>query len=356
MGGSQASQILPFAYGTSRKPVPVGVIPFTAGTTQQLKIPKAGFLSRLRFYFVGAITFGTAGTTAVVPLWNLIQNYSLANSLGYSYRNMSGDSLAFCNRIFTKTYQDPILGSPLWVAPNNASTTANQTISFALRDEIAFNDGLNFDKFMLSAQTLDNDLILSFTFAAITALNTNTSVVSALSGNIYVTAEYYTVPDVTKYALPDTSVVQQIIDDSTYTAVVAGDNYVHLTPIQGPEFLGVGMQFTLAGVQDPLTEATNVQRVRVVVNGTDTIMDWSAADLIQFYVERFGRSPSYGYLYLDFSDDLGMANAMGPVERLAFSTQAYSQIDLLLTLSSSATVTAPSGIKLVKRMQSEVAA
>lgn len=360
----------PFAYGTTRRPVPIslgGRLNYPVGTTANITvslspIPKSGFLSRLRYEFVGGFTVGTLGTQVNIPIWNMITNYSLTNSLGYAYRNMVGESMYFMDQIIRGTPGDPVIAAPTASFPVLTSTGA-KTFAVVLYDDIGMNDGINFDRFLLSAQTLDNDLTASFTYSGTTApltTGTGTGALVITPGTFFmtcnVTAEYYTVPDTSQYLLPDTSIVQQIIDDPTYTTVVAGVNNINLLPIQGPEFLGVGFQVFTNGTFDSANALTNVLGVQMIANGTDTIMQWTGQDLIQAYYERFNRAPVDGWFYLDFCDDISLPNAMGPVERLVFSTQAYSQLTLQVTLASGTNVTAPNSIKLLKRMQSEVAA
>lgn len=352
MKGNEQAQLLPFAYGTSKKYVNLGTIAYSAGATSQLKVTKSGFLSSIEAAFNGTVTVGTAGTSGSPTPWNLISNYNLTANLGFQYRSMSGDRMYFNNQLQYRGANDPVTASSTFHNYNPASATA-QTVAFVLTDLISLNRGLNFDKYLISCQTLDQDTYVSFTFAATSAIKANTEVITSVTGNFTITAEFYTVPDTSKFALPDTSIVQQIIEDTGYTNVVAGDNNVSLTPIQGPEYTTLAFKVTINGVADTADYASQVSRVRIFANATDPIYDWTAQQLLQMQNDHYRRNLPAGWFVLNFLDDISLVNSVGPVERLALSTQAYSQLTLDVTITGS--VSGTSTIVLLKRMQSEVA-
>lgn len=351
--GKDQPQLLPFAYGTSKKYVNVGTVAYANGATSQIKLPKSGFLSSVELAFNGTATVGTAGASGSPSPWNLIANYSLTANLGFQYRSLSGDRLYFRNQLQNGGSNDPVTASKTFKNYNPTSASA-QTVAFVLTDLISLNRGLNFDKYMISCQTLDQDTYISLTFGAPSAIVANTEVITSVTGNFVITAEFYTVPDTSKFALPDTSIVQQIIEDASYTSVVASDNMINLTPIQGPEYTTLAFKVTVNSVPDSADYASQVSRVRIFANATDPIYDLTGQQLLQMQFDHYGRALPAGWFVLNFLDDISLVNAVGPVERLALSTQAYSQLTLDVTLTGS--VSGSSSIVLLKRMQSEVAA
>lgn len=352
MKGNEKAQLLPFAYGTSKKYVNLGTVAYSAGSTVQLKVTKSGFLSSIEAAFNGTVTVGTAGSAGTPQPWNLISNYSLTANLGFQYRSLSGDRLYFNNQLHARGSNDPVLNSGTFNNYNPTSATA-QTVAFVLTDLISLNRGLNFDKYLISCQTLDQDTYISLTFAATSAIKANTEVISSVTGNFTITAEFYTVPDTSKFALPDTSIVQQIIEDTSYTNVLSGENQIGLTPIQGPEYTTLAFKVTINGAADPANYNSQVSRIRIFANATDPIYDWTAQQLLQMQYDHYGRNLPAGWFVMNFLDDISLVNAVGPVERLALSTQAYSQLTLDVTITG--TVSGTSNIVLLKRMQSEVA-
>lgn len=354
-----------FALGTSLFPTPIaglgGPLVYNSGSVSTLTpIPKTGFLGRLRFTMTGTVRFSTAASpTYVVPWWRLIQNYTLQNSLNYPYRSWNGgtaDDLWFAQQLYNQVAGgDPVIQSSNWSTADPTSTSATQTFSFTWVDEIWHNDHLNFSRYLISAMTTSNDITINMTWAPTTVLQQNGAVISALSASVAVSAEFLTVPNPAVYNWPRRNLIQQQIGDGSYNTPSAGLNAVNLTPIQGPEFLGLGIQVTQAGVPISLAPGSPLQSVNILVNGSIPLYQFTTADLVSRYESMFRRSPAYGYLYLDFSNDLGLVNAMSHTHRKVLSTAKYSQLTVQVQLAPSFTGGAGSKINLFKRLQASYA-
>jgi len=361
-GGNKKSQKLPFALGTSLYPVPIngvgGALTYSAnGQSTLTPIPKTGFLGRLRYNYSGTIEFSTAASqNYLVPMWRIIANYQLVNSLNYPYRSLNGDDNWFEQQIMaTQGLEDPVTDSSTWT-PVNPTVTTLQNWAFTLVDEIWNNDGVNFSRYLLSAMTTSNDLTINILWANPSALQQHGAVISTLTGTAQVSAEYLTVPDPAKYEWPRRNLVQQIVGDPSYNTPAAGQNTVNLTPIQGPEFTGLGVQVVNAGVPDPLyASESNIQGINILVNGSIPLYQFNLDDLLSLYERRFGRQPNYGYLYLDFMNDLGLVNAMSHTHRKVLSTSKYSQISVVVNLGNGFFGGAGSRINLFKRTQQKYA-
>jgi hypothetical protein len=354
--GKQA--LKPFAMGTTLFPVPIsglgGPLTYSAnGISTLTPIPKTGFLGRLRFQVSGTIAFSTVATaTYVVPLWRIIQNYTLQNSLNYPYRSWNSDDVWFAQQIETDTGFDPLIGSSLDTQPNPLTVTTVQNFSFTFVDEIWNNSGINFSRYLLSAMTTSNDLTINITWANATALQQNSAVISTLTAAIAVTAEYLTVPSPKIYQWPKRNLVQQMVGDPSFNAPKAGQNNINLTPIQGPEYLGLGIQVVDSGTPDTLLAATTkIQSINILVNGSIPLYQYTFADLVSNYERMFRRAPNYGYLYLDFMNDLSVVNAMSHTHRKVLSTAKYSQITVQVNLTTAFNGNSGSKIGLFKRTQ-----
>ena len=366
--GTAPPPVKSFAQGTSPYPVPIQgpggplTAAATGGNTSVLTpIPKSGFLAGLRYAVTGTLTVGTiASANYTVPLWRLFGNYTVQNSLNYPYRSLSGDDVREWARVTNPAgANDPIVNSYTFASPT-MTALATVPFSFTFFDPIAQNDGVNFSRYLLSAMTTSNDLSVLVTWLAqgnLAQLQQNGAVISSYTATAAVSAEYLTVPDPTKYAWPRRSLVQQVVGDPSYNTPAIGLNVVNLTPIQGPEYTGLGIQVMGAnGVLDPLTLANSaVQEIDIYVNGTIPLYQFTLADILQKYEQLFQRPCANGYLYLDFTSDLSIPNVMSHTHRKVLSTSKYSQISVRVTLNNKFTAGAGARIGLLKRTQQSYA-
>lgn len=360
-----------FAEGTALFPVPIPSAslnvnaPAVSTPTMLTPVPKSGFIARLRFNISGTITVGTLGTAYTVPLWRLIQNYTLQNSLSYPYRSLDGDSIREWMRICgPQGTFDPITNSSTF---QNPVVTAAATVNYAFgfTDNIGQNDGVNFSRYLLSALNTSNDLTVVITWipiGSLSRLQANTVVFTSYTANVQVSASYYTVPNANPangdvYAWPKRNIVQQVVNDPSFSAVTVGENDVNITPISGPEFTGLGFQVVAAaGALDPLTPNGGfVSEIDIYVNGTIPLYQFKIADLIERYENLFGRSPANGYIYLDFMSDLSLPNVMSHVHRKVLSTSKYTQITAKIFTTANYTTGVGAFINVFKRTQQKYA-
>ena len=354
-----------FALGTSLFPVPIsglgGPLAYSSGSVSTLTpIPKTGFLGRLRYQCKGTIQFSTAASSSyVVPIWRIIQNYTLQNSLNYPYRSWNGgtvDDLWLAQQVYAaQGGGDPLTSSLNWLGINPSITTA-QAFSFTWTDEIWHNPDVNFSRYILSAMTTSNDLTINMTWAPVTVLQQLGAIVSSFTMGVAATAEFLTVPNPNVYNWPRRNLIQQQIGDPSFNRPAAGLNAINLTPIQGPEFLGLGVQIIDSGAPISLAPGTSpLQAINLLVNGSIPLYQWTASDLVANYEKLFRRSPQFGTLFLDFSNDLGLVNAMSHTHRKVLSTAKYSQLTLQVQLSTGFSGAAGSAINLWKRLQASYA-
>lgn len=368
-GGGHRDGLRPFAEGTSDYPTPIqglgGTLTAAAagGNVATLTpIPKTGFVGVLKHTVSGTITVGTLGAAYTLPLWRLMQNYTLQNSLAYPYRNLNGDDIwQWANISSGRSNFDPITSSLTFVNPV-VTATGSKPFQFSFTDNIALNDGVNFSKYLLAALTNSNDLTINVQWLAQSALATlvpsgNAAVYSSYTASDAVSAVFDSVPDPDKYYWPDTSKVQQVIGDPSFSQTAVGLNSINLTPISGPDFLGLGIQVLgSGGVPDTLVPATSgIGQVQLLVGGSIPLKTFSLADLIRSQEDIYGRSPANGYLYLDMCSDLGIPNNMSATMRKALATTKYAQMTVAVTLNSNYTPGSGGRINLLKRTQQSYA-
>jgi hypothetical protein len=365
----------PFADGTTDFPTPIQGLgsALTAAAnggnvTPLTPVPKTGFVGQFNHQLAGNLTVGTLGTNYQIPLHRILANYSLVNSLQYPYRNLNYDDVWFWANI-GQQYTGPldsIYGSGTLQMPVVTSTGA-KAYQFSFTDWIGLNDGANFSKYLLSALTNSNDLTILITWlnsANLAYLGANGNVVTytAYTASDAVSCVYNTVPNADEWYWPDTSKVQQCIGDPSFGTLAAGaQNNVNLTPISGPDFLGIGIQViwntSSAGwLVDPLTPAgSGINQIALLVGGTIPLKTYTLSDMIRAYEMRFGRTPAYGYLYIDMTTDMGLPNNMSQIMRKALATTKYAQLTLQVITNANQTAGAGAKINVFKRTQQQYA-
>jgi hypothetical protein len=357
--GGNAPQLLPYALGARRIPIPLGSIPFAAGSQTNFKLPKTGLLGALQLRFVGTVTVGTAGAATTPQLWNIIKNYLVTANLGYQYRNMDGETLLLKADMDFDGNNDVLTGSPTFKTYNPASATA-QPVNFVLEDHISLNEDLNFTDFMVSCQTYDDDKYVSITFGAITDIigEGGTEVITSITGTLFIDGLYFSIPDLKQYALPPTlgKQTQQCLTDAGYSGglvVANADNTIHLTPVQGPRYMQIAYKCKFNGVSDTADVNSLVNTVVLKANSSVELERYAAQTLIQRAYNLYGRKLLNGWVLLDYLSDIGIPNRMSPIRRNNYSTEEFSTLDLILNLGA-ATVTGNTYIKIFKRIWSPV--
>lgn len=340
---------LPFLQGTRPIWKAIASIPITPGLqAADVKIPKNGWLGKLRFQHSGTATVTGAGSAGSPLLQNIIGSYVLSLGGNYQYRNIDGESLMIKAEIEFAGNGDPVLNGPNYTTYNPASATA-QPYFYDVWDTIALNDGLNADECLLAAQARNYDLILSLFFNPVSSVVANTEVVT-LTGTLTVYGWYFLDADYNTFQAPDDSYVQQVIDDKSYTAVAVGDNVIPVVPINGPEYWGIAFQPIYNNVVDTRGPTSATTRVRLRVNNGQDIMDLSAQALADENYKMFGRNLPRGYYYIDFLSDTSIVNAVSPYRTRSLSTVTLNQLELIVTVAAGTTVS-NSRIKLIKRLR-----
>ena len=348
-------KVAPFAAGTRAVPMPITQWTYVPGQQVSYVLPKSGFLSALRFRFSGTVTVGVAGAATTPRLERVIGNYLLSANYGYQYRNLDGDTLKLKTELENPFVSNAVTAAGTWRNYNPASATA-QPVNFVLEDHVDLNDQLNFDRFLISAQTIDSDRVIQITFGQQNDIiaETGTETITTVAGTLFLEGLYFTVPDTSRYALPNTAEVQQCLVDTSYTGVVVGTNTINLTPVQGPRYAQIAFKPVFNGVSDSVNFASAITGIRLRANNQEDLLNYSGQALIWRMASLYRKSFPPGWFVLDFLSDIGIPNQASPLMRDVVSTEAFSTLWLNVDVANGTTLGATPVIKLFKRIVAPV--
>jgi hypothetical protein len=357
------ASLYPFLFGTQEQRVPIATIAITPGLkAATVRIPKNGYLCKMLYRFVGSATVGTAGTAGTPNLFNLLSNVALSYNGGFLYRQVDGESLYVMNcarRLgafgvggAAGVNNNPVTGGRAY-ANYNPAATGTTAIGFIIEDDIALNSQVNADRYLLAAQARNADITLDVSFGAIASVYANTEVLSALTGTLYIEGLFLLDPDYTKFAQPDLTRVQQIITDTSFTALTIGDNTVSIVPVNGPKYLQLFFKVQTNGAPDPGGLASVVTRIQLKINNGLNRYDMSPQALQQENDAQLGRNSALptGWYMLDFLDDASINNAVSLVGRNVISTEKIANLWLIPTIATGTNLTANNLVKLIKRVE-----
>lgn len=352
---------LEFLWGTQEQWAPVASIPFVAGQrAAQVRVPKNGFLSMLRYRFVGASNVSVAGSSGTPNILNVINNVLVRYNGGYEYRNLDGESF-YVMSLARHWGDDTVQLAPTWKNYDPTSQT-NQTFGFMFDDEISLNTQVNADKYLLAAQARNADITIDVTFGATSTIVANTET-TVISGTLYIEGLYLLDPpgNYTIFKEPDLSTIQQIEMDTSYTQVVVGDNTVSVLPLNGPKYLQLFFKGQFNGVGDPQGFSSNISRVQLKFNNGLVRYDMSSQNIAVANMQQLGRrivtaasvNAAFppGWYMLDFLNDASINNAVSQVGRKVISTQKVASLWLIVTVAAGTTLTSNNMIKLIKRVE-----
>jgi hypothetical protein len=353
-----SQKVVPYGLGTKEQFAVLQAQSWAANTQLQWELPSSGYVARVQIAINGTVSV-TAGTAGNGNLYALIQRYALNVTYGFEYRGFDGDSLDFWNQVQVQGANDPILNSPLYHSWSS-NTNGTQTVNVVYDDYVQMNPGIDFDMFLIPYQNFSKKMYLVINCGNISDTYGTTETLANVTLTVTPTIVYQTVPADTadvSYAEPDTGALTQVLDEKKLVGqVIAGKNTVNLTPINGPEYLGLGFKLRLNGAFDPTSYLSNLQYVRLLANSTVQVDYLSLNTITQRMFKHFGRQLPRAWYYLPFSDDISLVNAIGPMERNVFSTQEYTQLDMEVNIASGATVGSDNYIKLWKRLKAEAIA
>jgi hypothetical protein len=165
-----------------------------------------------------------------------------------------------------------------------------------------------------------------------------------LTGTVTPLLETFMVP-VDPAARPDLGWLHQILE-SRQVVAATGDNTINL--IRENIYLGIVLYMLLANTRN----GTDLDRLRLVLNASDTPYDFYKRQLIQLQRYRYGRDLPLGTFFIDlFNQGIpGLGD-----ERDAPNGKATSELQLIATIATGATITATSTLNTITRQMVRLA-
>ncbi len=195
--------LMPFAMGTSRRRNTLASVPYVDSQTQDVLLPKQGYLSmiRLRVFLTANASAATAfaaanfrGAYGAIPQLSVETNQAAQVYIASAWMTRV---LSFMSP--NRLWEDSLAPDVSLSAPGGAGAF---NISFLLEIPIALNRGLNFDAGLISLQSDDVEVRLKINWASFPSLFATPANITAVSGFAVPEIEYYEVPDPNAYAQP----------------------------------------------------------------------------------------------------------------------------------------------------------
>jgi len=209
----QRQNLLPFRSGTRQDIQPINPIVYGAGQTISQIIPPVGFLSGIYLTFEAVVhTTGAGGVLNPYMPWNLLERIIVNSNLNSFIWQTSGYGAYLEQMLLNPGGYRPDLGGIGSTTPDPfvyavPLAAGNNNWVFSLYLPISANDGLNFMAGLIDLQSPQTQVTLQVTFGNPTDAAT---LVDTIVGNLFISYEYYELPDPTKFAYPVLSLVRTI--------------------------------------------------------------------------------------------------------------------------------------------------
>ena len=306
---------IPFRYGSRKRLQPIGILPYRAGETVSLELPRVGFLAGLLLTFRGSVTGATsASPRAPYTLINRIRvGLNLGSATIYDVTGWGTYVLGVTNGMYYPLYQ-------------NLNSTPT-TISFGLYVPISVNLGDAFSTGLILLQDPQVRATLEILWDQPAAAYPGAT---AGQGNLEVHYVYFEVPPLNRVSAPPL-VLHRVLEENQ-AITNTGDN-VYVIPRQGT-LLQLIHLLELNG--QPSREWN---RYRLILNRVDTILDISQDALFLLDLTAI-RNPSFNYpeevIPIDLFRAMGATN-MGDL-RDALDTEAITTMESVVTIAPGATL------------------
>jgi hypothetical protein len=315
---------------------------FSAGGRESIAIPRTGYLARIHNHLAGTITVTLGGGTAAIDTlgpWNTFNRVRLQANSGTDVFNTSGWGAYLANIGFGPGKNNQPDGSGLQADITGVSTSVysvpvtTNPWEFGFTVPVAVNDMSELGLIMLQnevtsvTQALEYASVMySLTGAQAPFLVTGAAV-ATLVATVTPMVETFMVP-VDPAARPDISWIHQILEITQPIAAV-GDNTVNL--VRENLYLGILNYMIINNVRD----GANLDRLRLVLNQSDTPYDYFRKNLLQLHRYRYGRDLPLGVAFIDLFDQ-GIPG-LGD-ERDIINGKATSELQQIFTVNSGATL------------------
>lgn len=286
-----------FVEATRQNIKPVASLQYTPGQDVSYDLSRVGFLARIGIRFKGTLTAThatkTTFTKASEAPWCLAKRLRLTLNNGLDVWNTSGYGAYLQNLINKINYRldEIIAGSSVFQFGNTASSTgAANDIAFNLNMNIALNDRDAIGLLLLqSGQVVAT---VSIENNNPTSLMTDTDVTCSLTGNWYLTVEYFEIPKDTA-SWPVLNNVHQVLEDTNSIHAV-GEN--RFTVQRGNTYLRIVNAIQINGSYAD----TGIERLGIRYNVANEPYSIPKDDMKAMQLMRYGRPLPTGVYVWDF--------------------------------------------------------
>lgn len=333
----------PFGKNTRQNFRNMNTFTYATGGRETQPIPRTGYLARIHWHFDGTLTVTLGGGTAAVDAlgpWNALNRVRLQANSGTDVYNTSGygaylQEIAFAEGVNAQPDDSGLPTDPSYsgnVFQAAASSGAN-TWDFGATIPVALNDMSELGLIMLQNEVTSVAVALEYASAiySTTALQAPVLVTGAatatLTGTVTPMVETFMVP-VEPAARPDIGWIHQILE-AKQSVGATGDNAINL--IRENLYVGVLLYF----IANNALNTTAIDRLRLVLNQSDTPYDFYLTQLLQLQRRRYHRDLPLGTFFLDlfYQGIPGLGD-----ERDILNGKATSELQLIPTVATGTTL------------------
>lgn len=286
-----------FIEATRQNILPLTTLPYEAGREASYDISRVGFLATVKLRFKGTANCThatkTTFTKAAGAPFNLASRIKLLLNNGVAIWDTSGVGAYWQNLLNRRNNRmdEIITGSKVFAFGNTVSSTgADNDICFSFDLNVSIND-----RDMIGLLLLQNNQVVATVKvdnAAASVLMTDSDVTTTLTGNWYISIEYFDVPSNTA-DWPVLSSVHQVLEDQSPITATGANRFV--IP-RGNTYMRLINGIMLNGAYN----TDDVERCTIKYNLSNEPYNMTAADMLALQRSRYGRDLPKGVLAWDF--------------------------------------------------------
>ena len=306
---------------------------YESGRNVSYDISKVGLLAKVYLRFKGTVTAKHASKTTFAKApqapFNLANRIELVLNNGVSVWNTTGWGCYLQNMVNKLNYclNEPLAQNSVFKFGNTCSSTgAKNDLEFTLPLNIAVNDRDLVGLLMLQSSQIVATVKVDN--AAGSILTTDTDITMTVDGAWHISVEYFDIP-ANPQDYPVLGTVHQVQEDN-YAINSTGQN--RFSMLGGNTYLKIINQVLINGTAN----STDVEKLMLKYNLTNTPYDMSAGDMLAMQVERYGRALPTGVFVWDFFHSNGLPNLGN--QRDFVNTENISEFDEYVQISGSATL------------------
>lgn len=341
-----------FGQNTRQTMRPMNGLTFVAGGRESQPIPRVGYLARVHWHFSGTNTVTLGGGTAALDVlgpWNLLNRVRVIANSGQDIYSTSGYGNFLVDVIRGPrgfAPQDPGFFNPNTAARVYAAAAAAgpNTWEWGVTVPIALNEENEMGLILLQNEMAQTTFALEYNASqysltpTVAPLLVTGAATAVITGTFTPTIETFTVP-ADPNARPDITWLHQILE-FTQPLPTTGENTINL--LRDNLYVDLLHQVILNGALN----GNDVDRVRLVMNQSDTPYDFNNRALLQLQRRRFGMDLPQGVFSYPFFDQ-GFSG-FGD-ERDLVNGRATSELQSVLSIATGATLGTNPRVNTIQR-------